>query len=60
MAEVLMFKKRDAEKRADGAKPSGQREVVVMPGVDFRAVSRAWTYLKKTGQTHRAPHERDD
>jgi hypothetical protein len=55
-----MFKKRDAEKRAEGSKSSGPREVVVMPGVDFRAVSRAWTYLKKTGQTHRAPHERDD
>jgi len=51
-----MFKKKQAAQPKAPAR-EGEREVVVMPGVDFEAVSEAWSYLKKTGRTHRSPRD---
>ena len=54
-----MFKK-PKKQEPKGQPAKSEQEVVVMPGVDFAAVSKAWGYLKRSGETHRPLRDRKD
>lgn len=60
MVTVVVFKKPDQpgkaaepERAADGAKPSA--EIVLLPGIDMKALADAWGFRKRTGRSHNPP-----
>lgn len=34
------------------AKPKDPADVVILPGIDMKALADAWSYFNKTGKTH--------
>jgi hypothetical protein len=62
MGDVVMFKRNKPGKAkadaGDTAPEKSATDVVILPGIDLKALAGAWAYYKKTGKTHAGAPER--